>query len=333
MFLIYAWNDFYQNEPDVTISDGSRQVCPTEKSNYFVKNCLFHEIINSSISFNSTSEDTAILAEDTSFSRCSSDENGGSIFFSDKGQFSQNRVCSYRSKASKSGVFCHITVSEKYNNKLYESSISCSGNDSYQGNSNILLIGSCNISNINLTNTKIEGLSLYKLDKVTRESFLTQSSFANNSQTFGDEIDSSSISSEKTSSFTIKLCNFLYNNGTEFSNSGMIGSYGCNTLILNCSLIGNKGNKYKIYLGDGTLTVDSCFINDEQGDYGDPKYNNNVLDHSTALLSHYSTFECHAEYPISYNKQIITNFKLIRRFFYRLATSRPITLAVLYIIG
>lgn len=302
MIIELEWSDFYKDSPDIEINDGNQQVSAGSKSNYYVKLCLFKGFTDSSISFTSSSENTKILTEDTSFSRCSSSTYGGSIYFKDKGQFSQNRVCSYRSKTSQDGVFCHITVSNLYKNNLFDSSISFSGDDTNTGNCNIYMRGSCNISNINASRAKLYCRCLFNIGNINNESTIIQSTFANNSQTSTDSYYYSSYIGGTSSSIGFKIlqCNFLNNIGSVNSYSALICSVNLNTLISNSSFIGNTKNTYRFFKGSGSMKIEHCCIKDTQPDGGSPNIVNTINEKSTAILSHFSTFECYAEFPLSY---------------------------------
>lgn len=209
-----AWENFYPNtQPDVIIKDGSRQVTKSEKNNYFVTFCLFQGLKVSSINFASTTDSTMFLTEDTLFSSCSSENFGGSIYYTYKGQFSQQRVCSYKSKTSNYGVFCYVDITDNYKNALFDSSISYSGDDTNTGNQNILLYGSANFSNINMSNAKVYGRCIFEILNINDKSTITYSTFSNNSQTRTDDYKYSASLYGSSSSIpvNIQFCNFLYN--------------------------------------------------------------------------------------------------------------------------
>lgn len=294
MFFNQEWSSFYHDSPEVNISDGSNPVSKSTQLNYFVKFCIFYQIRSTSISFSSTTENIKVLVEDTLFSTCSSEGNGGSIFFGDKGQFSQNRDCGYRSKTTSNGVFCDITVSTIYKNKIFDSSISYSGDEYNQGTYNIYFTGSCNVSNINTTKAMTYGRSLYHFVDVNDESVISLSTFANNSHKRTDESYYSSAIYGTTSSviFNIFCCNYLYNIGSKHSESSLIYSKSLKTTISNCSFIGNKGMTFRFFRDAGELVAEYCYFADNQKDSGKPKIKNTILELSMALLSHIKIKEC-----------------------------------------
>lgn len=303
------WEDFYPNtEPQVTVSDGSRSVNDVSISRYFVKLCLFEELKNSSIYYSSSKDSTQFLTEDTSFSECSSSSDGGSINFGTSGQFAQKRVCSYRSQTSSKGVFCYIIVSYTNKNNLYDSSISFSGAETQKGIHNIFMAGSVNISNVNESFTTIDGRCLFDFQYIKSKSIIVDSTFSNNSQISTDTYVSGYLNGKTMTPLKIKICNFLNNLGSQHADSVLLCSQCIDTVISNSSFIGNTRNIYRFEIYDkGNFRIEYCYIADEQPDKNNPIVTNTIADKSTVLLSHFSTFQCQAVFPLSYTIKNIGN--------------------------
>lgn len=292
------WDDFYPNQdPDTTINDGSRRVTKSSYSKYFVKLCLFNLITQSSIYIPKATDSMKFLTEDTSFSSCSSTENGGCILYDGlKGQFSQNKICSYKAEAPKDGVYCLVYHSMLYKNIIFDSSISYSGYNSNIGDFNLCFRGDSNISNINISKSKMYYRCLMGNWGIMNESFFSYSTFWNSTMTKSDN-SNQELTSIWSYTYTyppafLKFCNFLSNIGS--TTSGLIGFTLVNATISDSSFIGNTQISYIFGTGSSYLILDSCYVDTKITYIGDIEIRNPVPDQSSAKVSHISTFQCEA---------------------------------------
>lgn len=282
------------------------QVTQSSKSKYFIKLCLFNQISQTSISILSATDSIKFLTEDTSFSRCSSTKNGGCIYYDGlKGQFSQNKICSYKAKAPKEGVYCFVYQSNKYKTLLFDSSVSCSGDNSNIGEDNILFRDDSNISNINISKARIFSRCIICDWGINNEFYLLYSTFWNNSMTRKDNTNQQSVSISNVNiyhSAVISYCNFLYNIGS--TTNEFISFDRMNATVNYSSIIGNTQNERIFGLGNSHLTIDHSYIDTKIKSNEFDYIFNPVLDQSTALMSHISTFECQAvNIPILNNRK------------------------------
>lgn len=289
-----AWEDFYKGTSyDEIVTDATDPVEKSTNSRYYLKQCIFIDEISTSVSFSSNSDDILVLVEDSIFSNCSSQKAGGSISFSTKGRFSQQRICSYKSKTSSDGVFCKIESNNQYNTSIKDSSISSSGDDTFPGSRNIFIIGSADILSINSSYAKIYRRCLFEITSVSINSAILFSTFSNNSHK--EDCNEASIDGNSNIKFDIKFCNFMNNKGT--SDHSLICLFNLALSISNCSF---QGNSYRFYKVSGSYIVEYCYITDTQGDYN--IIVRNTLEHYyTALLFHFSSNSCDAENPIIYS--------------------------------
>lgn len=293
-----AWEDFYKGTSyDEIVTDAKDPVEKNSNSRYYLKQCIFIDEVSTSVSFSSNSDDTLVLVEDSIFSNCSSQNAGGSISFSTKGRFSQQRICSYKSKTTSDGVFCKIVSNNQYNISIKDSSISSSGDDTFPGSRNIYIIGSADILSVNSSFAKINGRCLFDITSVSSNSAILFSTFSNNTQK--GSWNEAWINGNANIKFDIKFCNFMNNKGT--SAGALIYLDNLALTLSNCSFQGNSGNSWRFYKASGSYIVEYCYITDRQGD-GNNVIVRNILEYYyTALLSHFSSNSCDAENPIIYS--------------------------------
>lgn len=197
---------------------------------------------------------------------------------------------------------------------LFDSSISFSGNNTKQGQFNIYLNNSVNVSNINESFSEVFGRCLFDFDNIELQSALSYSSFSNNSQycnTIEDAYNSAYIRGSSSATFDMSFCNFLNNLGSDYYESALIYTE-INAVISNCSFNGNTGNTYSFYKKSGSLIIKNCFIGDSQPNYGNPQIENRINSEYILKLSHLSTQICPAEFPLKFiAKKIKTYDKFI----------------------
>lgn len=195
---------------------------------------------------------------------------------------------------------------------LFDSSISFSGNNTKQGQKNIYLISSVNVYNINESFSEVFGRCLFNFREIQSQSALSYSSFSNNSQycnTISESYTSTYIKGSAT--FNMSFCNFLNNLGSDYYKSALIYTE-IDAVISNCSFNGNTGNQYSFYKESRSLLIKNSFIGDSQPSYGNPQIENRINNEYILKLSHLSTQECPAEFPLKFiAKKIKTNDKFI----------------------
>lgn len=77
-------------------------------------------------------------------------------------------------------------------------------------------------------------------------------------------------------------------------------------------------NTYLFDKNRGKQLIEYCFIADEQNDHGNPIVTNPIADRSTVLLSHLSTHQSYAVYPLLYtikNNQNNTHIDFLAQIF------------------
>lgn len=280
------WSHFY--------NDSSPSFIVKKRRNSFV---------NSSINISSSSSSTILLVEDTAFSRCFSPSDGGNIVFTKNGHFIQLRVCSYRSKSWKEGVYCKVQSSKENRIIILDTSISHSGDESGEGYNNIYCHGNVNISRTNNSFSRINYRCFFEFKSIYKESFVTFSSFSNNTQVLSGMNVANAIGIS-TVPFIIRFCNILNTIGSAFV---ILRSEKLNTIISNCSFKGNDEVKNRFLIISGTMIVEYCYIADSISDYpgttADVQYPQTPF--QTALLSHFSSRSCEAEFPIFYKYHVL----------------------------
>lgn len=229
-----------------------------------------------------------MLVEDTAFSKCYS-STGAAILFDSQGQFSQQRVCSYRSTTSGDGIFCMITSPSMI--YLLDTSISLSGDESNTGQRNVYLIGSVNVSSINISHAKTKGRCIFEFNPINTESRTIYSTFSNNSH---NDIPAyfSYMNGSPNIQYKMQYCNYLDNKGDSFSK--LVTSQELTSVISNCSFQRNNPHQYRFYKASGSMTIEYCFITDNLAD-NSPTVTNKLTTFYTAFLSHLSSNSCQAE--------------------------------------
>lgn len=198
---------FYEgSSPQDYIKYAINPVSKNSKDRYYVRLCKFVDETSSSINFDSTTQDTMLLVEDSGFSNCSSKTEGGSVFYGNNGRISLNRVCSDRSRTPKDGVFCSINATNEHEIKIFDSSISFSGNKSFDGKRNIKIDGNANFSSINVSFANVLNRCLFQILSITKESKIDFSIFNNNSQVKEVRLEESFINGDKNVVFKIQFC-------------------------------------------------------------------------------------------------------------------------------
>ena len=141
--LTFDWGDFYGNET-IQIFDRNFQkeinydVSSYPMGNVYVKDSYFELITHynrgGAIYFQTNDADSRLLAEDSQFVNCSSNQKGGAIFKGSYGHCVLNRLCRYGCKTfspnddSYGGPFCNVFLYEfstnKYLNYIFNTHVS-----------------------------------------------------------------------------------------------------------------------------------------------------------------------------------------------------------------
>ncbi|EAY20003.1 hypothetical protein TVAG_402590 [Trichomonas vaginalis G3] len=304
-----VWEHFYNTQPNSEPIQGTNVQARSTNNECFLYNCIFIEITTkSAIYFTNTSN--KFLNSDCSFTNCSSNTNGGSIYFKCNSSIVQYRTCGYKSKTN-SDWGHHSYVDSYSNNKnyLYESSFYLCGN---LGNSRInsLYYGNIEVKSINTSFCEADYDSGIFLWYTTSLSNVTYSSFCNTtSNNLILELD--------VGNYNFYFCNVL-NNEHKKSDYGTFYGGASTVLIENCSFLGNTGPGVEFYQwGSGSITVKDSFCDRIDKTYGSVTTNNVQNIYSIHHHSHVSSYLCEAELPIIDKKPMKSAFDLYHQFSFR----------------
>ena len=93
------WERFYGNPPNSDVISGKNVEVMSKENKCFLYNCIFIDITTKSAIY-FTNDNNKFLSSDCSFNSCSSDTDGGSIYFSCFSSIVQYRTCGYKSKTN-----------------------------------------------------------------------------------------------------------------------------------------------------------------------------------------------------------------------------------------
>lgn len=296
-----GWNDYFRGSTFETYSHKRTRLSASATS-YYVFYSKFILLKNRSIEFLSTAPDTCLLLEDDAFSQCSNDNIAGVILFESKGQCVQNRICSYQSKTNtdiekKGGIYCFICVSSSENcqNKIIDSSIVETGDNTNIGHANIYLYnGETSLYSINESHASTNAYSFHRIENISTESDIKFSTFANNNHVNSQCSNTHYTAANYKIVFNIKNCNFKNNSG----HLRILNCHGMTTFITSCLFIGNKGNNFTLgHVWGGSITVDKCYFDEYKVSEGPITINSTLENPFDQVLFHLSTFICNAEVP------------------------------------
>ena len=98
----FSWSEYFGNKGKVTQTKNGNPFSDTSGSrNYYVFACFFKECKNNGAIYIHRYNEACALLEENTFSRCQSNERGGSVYFLDQelGEFVQQRNSYSESKA------------------------------------------------------------------------------------------------------------------------------------------------------------------------------------------------------------------------------------------
>ena len=306
-----VWELFYNTSTSPKPIQGTNVQARSTKNECFLYNCIFITIItNSAIYFNVSNN--KFLNSYCSFTNCSSNTKGGSIYFKCNSSIVQYRSCGYKSKTNDQGHHSYVELVSKSNNKnyLYESSFYECGNLEKRA-TNLLDKGNIEVKSINTSFCEANYDSGIILGDPTSLSNVTYSSFCNTTSYC-------IILELNWGNYNFNFCNVL-NNEHIYSTYGTFYVRGSTVLIENCSFLGNTGPGKEFYQDySGSITVKDSFcdrIIDKT--YGSIKTNNVQNIYSIHNLSHFSSYLCEAEFPILDKKPMRSAFDLYHQFSFR----------------
>ncbi|EAX84055.1 hypothetical protein TVAG_488500 [Trichomonas vaginalis G3] len=305
-----VWKLFYNTQPNSEPIQGTNVTARSTNNECFLYNCIFITITtNSAIYFTNTRN--KFLNSYCSFTNCSSNTDGGSLYFNCNSSIVQYRTCGYKSKTNSEGHHSYVELVDKSNNKnyLYESSFyECGNLEKYC--TNHLQYGNIEVKSINTSFCEAYYDSGILLNIPTSLSNVTYSSFCNTTS-------NNLILELNRGNYNFNFCNVL-NNEHKKSNWGTFYARRSNVLIENCSFLGNTGPGVEFFQDDsGSITVKDSFC-DRIGKTNKSVTTNNVQNTSSIHnLSHFSSYLCEAEFPIIDKKPMRSAFDLYHQFSFR----------------
>ena len=306
-----VWELFYNTSLNSKPIRGTNVTARSTKNECFLYNCIFITITTkSAISFERSNN--KFLNSYCSFTNCSSNTNGGSIYFNCDSSIVQYRTCGYKSKTNSDwGHHSYVQLDYNSNNKnyLYESYFYLCGNleKSY---TNYLKYGNIEVKSINTSFCEANyGAGIF-LWYTTSLSNVTYSSFCNTTSKYF-------ILELYYGNYNFNFCNVLNNEHKE-SDYGTFYAFGSTVLIENCSFLGNKGPGVEFYqLGSGSITVKDSFCDRIDKTKGSVTTNSVKNIYSIHNLSHFSSYLCETELPILDKKPMRSAFDLYHQFSFR----------------
>ncbi|EAX82707.1 hypothetical protein TVAG_033180 [Trichomonas vaginalis G3] len=305
-----VWELFYNTSPNSKPIQGTNVTAKSTNNECFLYNCIFITITtNSAIYFNVSNN--KFLNSDCSFTNCSSDTDGGSLYFNCNSSIVQYRTCGYKSKTNSWGHHSYVQLVSKSNNKnyLYESSFYECGNLE-KSFTNYLCYGNIEVKSINTSFCKAFSGSGILLNQPTSLSNVTYSSFCNTTSYY-------LILELDYGNYNFNFCNVLNNEHKE-SDYGTFYADGSTVLIENCSFLGNTESGVEFYQDySGSITVKDSFC-DRIGKTKGSVTTINVQNISSIHhLSHFSSYLCETEFPILDKKPMKSAFDLYHQFSFR----------------
>ncbi|EAX97836.1 hypothetical protein TVAG_435830 [Trichomonas vaginalis G3] len=306
-----VWKLFYNTQPISKPIQGKNVPITSTNNECFLYNCIFIDITtNSAIYFTNTSN--KFLNSYCSFTNCSSNTNGGSIYFNCNSSIVQYRSCGYKSKTNDQGHHSYVSLVSKSNNKnyLYESSFYECGNLE-KSRTNSLWYGNIEVKSINTSFCEADYDSGIILGDPTSLSNVTYSSFCNTTS-------NNLILELYRGNSNFNFCNVL-NNEHKKSDYGTFYAIVSTVLIENCSFLGNTGPGKEFYhqYYSGSITVKDSFCDRIDKTCGSVTTINVQNISSIHHLSHFSSYLCEAEFPILDKKSMRSAFDLYHQFSFR----------------
>ena len=207
---IGVWELFYNTSPNSQPINGTNVSATSKNKECFLYNCMFIGITtHSAISFEESN--IKFLSSDCSFHNCSSDTNGGSIYFNCSSSIVQYRSCGYKSKTI-SGRGHHscveLVTNTSYKNYIYECSFYDCGNLE-KSHTNYLMYGYIEIKKINTSFCEAKVSSGIYLYEPTDQGNVTHSSFCNTTSNYV-------IFQLNSHKYNFNFCNVLNNKYNEY---------------------------------------------------------------------------------------------------------------------
>jgi hypothetical protein len=123
-----SWSDFFQSSPSDNKGGFTSRLSFTSGTVY-VFNSFFESLTNlagngGAIDFSSSSDSSILLVEETTILNCICSQNGGGVFFYNKGNAVLHKICAFNCSSTEGGgVFYYNYVSDS---KIYKSEVNFS---------------------------------------------------------------------------------------------------------------------------------------------------------------------------------------------------------------
>lgn len=266
MCLFHDWESFFSPNPKPNSYISKNSQLEAKDFDYHVSKCIFNEIKNGSIRITTTIDSIKLLVDTTSFTNCSiSNANGGCLYYSSAGQCIQDRITSYNSKISKMDIGMHsyviVSPNAPNNNSLFDSAVSKSGGDAFQGIRNIYSEnGKITLQRVNISDTKNYGGCIFCFSNYLSNSIVKSSLFASNKDASKDDYAPIACF-DSPFEFEIISTNFLNNSDEKY----LIYARNSSFLFNYCCFINNSLPKYFFFCltENDKIHIRKCYISTE----------------------------------------------------------------------
>jgi len=265
----FAWEDFFENvcSPGTTTVSGYKSFSSGTKVHI---SCSFTSYIQSAtdggvIYFNSSSDESYLLVEKTTFFHIRSNGSGGSIYFRKQGHCILSMICALNSRTiSNQYQFAFIVVSGKgYKNECYDCSITRTENPKYKYNL-YQTKGTIVTRGVNMSRNRCDiypgnSIGPTHSSSSTYTGFVSYSTFANCTAVTSGIVywswNDNPLVQEKITSV-----NIIDNNQNETSTTYGIISLHCKATIENSCITGNKGKYLFVQFNNFESILRNCTV-------------------------------------------------------------------------
>lgn len=224
-----------------------------------------------------------ILIEFSTFTKCSSEANGGCIYVDSQCDCTVDCVCSYICYAKSAGQFIYANLqSGNHLNYVHRSSI-CSTSDVSGSYSAIYgLYGNRECISVNISNTYVtDDAAIYYISGSSNKNNIRYCAINNNHASGGDclHLQTSGLF------YTIEECNIIDNTHVKDGGFGIIYCHSATVTIDKCCFRNNTGGKLFCSETSGTITVKDCIIDQRYSESG----NNNINPTTNSLSLNFNS--------------------------------------------
>ncbi|EAY01873.1 hypothetical protein TVAG_090080 [Trichomonas vaginalis G3] len=215
----------------------------TNNLKYLVSSCFFLGLSpDGAVRISSTNDNVKAYAETNKFDSCSSTQNGGSLYFSEKGEFVQTKNSYINSTNTGLGPSFYIWVSEQPNYKDYTNETTVYNCGSSEKDCRILTAmyrGFCIMNECNITQNRVKkDCGGYWVQEATSDSYITCVNVVENNQSTGDFNHHSSYY-DSSSIFKVTSCNYIRNKSPD-DKSFLIYSSWSDVFMSYCCILQNE---------------------------------------------------------------------------------------------